>query len=369
MTRSSHSPVSACRFRWLAPRFREVCLGLSLLVTPVVGCGAASDSLDSTDTGNPPVIRAQELRVTASASGVVVSGEPGAVTAGAEVEVVNVTTGASQTTTAAADGSFEVELAGTLEHEYRVQANLRGRTASAAVDASATGPTSLAGLEFLLDSAEGFTPVEGTTVRLSFDATELRFNAGCNSFFGPYSLCDGKLCASGLGGTEIGCDAPLQAQDEWLRGFLTSSPTLTQAGARVTLEGTEATLEFLDREQANPDRSLTGRTWAIDTLIDGGAASSVPTEAVPTVIFQDDGVFQANTTCASGSGTYSVGNGELTVSGLGGFVELPCPPTGSEVVQGRILQVLGGDGTVEFEIEAARLTLMRGTVGLSATTE
>lgn len=368
MTRSFNSPSPQSRFRRLAPRWSEVCAGVPLLAALVLGCGAASDSLDSTDTGNPPVIRAQELRLAASASGVIVSGEPGAVTPGAEVEVVNVSTGASQTTTAASDGSFEVELAGTLDHEYRVQANLRGRTTSANLDASSTGPTSLAGLEFLLDSAEGYTPVEGTTVRLSFDATELRFSAGCNSFFGLYSLCDGKLCASNLGGTEIGCSEPLHAQDEWLRGFLTSTPTLTHTGPRVTLEGTEATLEFLDRELANPDRPLTGRTWSIDTLIDGGASSTVPAEATPTLVFQDDGVFQSFSTCATGSGTYSVGNGELTVSDLS-YPEPMCPPTGSEVVQGRILEVLGGDGTVAFEIDAARLTLTRGTVGLSATTE
>lgn len=367
MTRSN-SPVSSSRLRWLAPRWREVCFSLSLFVSPVVGCGAASDSLDSTDTGNPPVIRAQALRLAASASGVIVSGEPGAVTAGAEVEVVNVTTSAAQTTTAASDGSFEVELAGTLEHEYRVQASLRGRTASADLDASTTGPASLAGLEYLLDSAEGYTLVEGTTIRLSFDATEVRFNAGCNSFFGLYSLCDGKLCASDLGGTEMGCPAPLHAQDEWIVGFLTSTPTLTHAGPRVTLEGTGATLEFLDRELANPDRSLTGRTWNIDTLINGGAASTVPAQSTPTLIFRDNGVFESFSTCAGGAGTYSAGSGELTVSDLN-FPEPACPPTGSLLVQQHILNVLGGDGTVDFEIDAARLTLTRGTLGLSATTE
>jgi heat shock protein HslJ len=210
--------------------------------------------------------------------------------------------------------------------------------------------------------------VEGTTIRLSFDATGLGFSAGCNSFYGAYSLCDGKLCASDLAGTEIGCDAPLHAQDEWLRAFMASTPTLTHAGARVTLEGTEATLEFLDRELANPDRSLTGRTWAIDTLIDGGAASTVPAQTTPTLVFQDDGVFQSFSTCASGSGTYSMANGELTVSELN-FDERECPPTGNLLVQDRILQVLGGAGNVDVEIDAARLTLMRGTVGLSATTD
>ena len=136
----------------------------------------------------------------------------------------------------------------------------------------------------------------------------------------------------------------------------------------MTLAGADATLEFLDRELANPDRPLTGRTWAIDTLIDGGAASTVPAQTTPTLVFRDDGVFESFSTCANGSGTYSVVDGELTVSDLG-FEEPACPPTGNPLIQDRILAVLGGDGTVDFEIDAARLTLLRGTVGLSATTE
>jgi heat shock protein HslJ len=353
------SRIHSSRQRWL-----HAWLGLALLGSLGLGCGA---QFDSTDTGNPPVIIGQKLRLVPSGLGVVVVGEPGAVTAGAQVQVVNVSTNRSQTTTAAPDGSFEVEIEGTLADEYRVQASLGGQSSSTGLSSSGSGPSGLAGLEFLLESSEGYTPVAGTTIRLWFEASEFGFSAGCNSHRGPYSLCDGRLCSSGLGSTQIGCGASLQGQDEWLAAFLTASPLLTHAAPRLTLEGTAATLEFLDRELANPDRPLTGRTWTIDTFIDGGGASSFPLQAPPTVEFRDDRSLRVFTSCNVGEGTYTLGEGVLVLSTVA-YTEEGCGPPGSVAAEDRIVQVLAA-GTVSYDIEAARLTLLRGTLGLSATTD
>jgi heat shock protein HslJ len=152
---------------------------------------------------------------------------------------------------------------------------------------------------------------------------------------------------------------------------MTASPLLTQAGPRLTLEGTEATLEFLDRELANPDRPLTGRIWTIDTFIDGGAASNFGLQVSPTVEFRDDGSLRVFTTCNVGEGTYGLGEGALAgamaLSDVA-YTEEVCDPSGSEAARDRIMQVIAA-GTVGFEIEAARLTLLRGELGLSATTD
>jgi heat shock protein HslJ len=339
-------------------------LGLALL-TLLAGCGAQS----STDTGNPPVVVDQKLRLRATATGVIVSGDAGAVPAGARVDVVNTATGESATTTAAEDGSFEIEVEGSAMDEYRVYAASDGQSWRTRLTSSgaAAAEAGLAGLQFLLESAEGYTPVAGTTVRLSFQAGELSFSAGCNSYSGEYSLCDGKLCISRLGGTEIGCEAALQAQDTWLAGFLQGSPGLTQAGPTLTLAGAGATLEFLDREVADPDRPLTGRTWTIDTFIENGAASSSPAQAPGTLEFGTDGKVNVFTTCNGGEGSYARSGQTLTFTGVG-FAQLPCGPTGSATAEELISRVFG-DGAVTFQIEAGRLTLMRGEIGLGATSE
>ena len=341
-------------------------LGMSRLSPLLVGCGGQSDAL-STDTGNPPVIIGQKLSVTPSDQGVVVAGTPGAVTGGASVEVRNVTSGQSRTTMAAADGSFEVEVEGTPSDEYRIQASLGGQSASASLNSAGSGSTGLAGLEFLLESAQGYTPVTGTTIQLWFEASEFGFNAGCNGHFGNYTLCAGKLCASNLGSTDIGCGASLQAQDEWLADFVTSSPTLTHAGDRLTLAGEGATLEFLDRELANPDRPLVGSNWTVDTFIDGGAASGLPLITPPTLRFGDDGSLAVNTGCNTGYGTYTVSGSTLTLGSIP-YTERGCVDTGSQFAQDHVIEVMS-PGSVTFTIDAARLTIERGSIGLGATTE
>jgi heat shock protein HslJ len=347
--------LSHCRLR---------VLGLALLTTLAGGCGGAS-----TDTGNPPVVLGQQLRLRATATGVVVSGDAGAVPAGARVDVVNTATGETATTTAAQDGSFEVEIEGSTTDEYRVYAASAGQSWRTRLTSSGTAPAEpgLAGLQFLLESAVGYTPVAGTTIRLTFRADEVGFSAGCNSYFGPYSLCDGKLCISGLGGTEIGCPPELQAQDTWLAGFLQSSPGVTQAGPALTLSGAAATLEFLDREVADADRPLTGRTWTIDTFIENGAATNFPTQVPATLEFGTDGKVNIFTTCNGGTGSYTRDGQTLTLAAVG-YTATACGPTGSPTAEERVTRVMA-DGEVTLEIEAGRLTLMRGELGLSATTE
>jgi heat shock protein HslJ len=339
-------------------------LGLALLAALAGGCGGAS-----TDTGNPPIVVEQKLRLRATETGVVVSGDPGAVPGGARVDVVNTATGETATTTAAADGSFEIEVEGSTTDEYRVYAASEGQSWRTRLTSSgaATAEAGLAGLQFLLESADGYTPVAGTTIRLSFKAGELGFSAGCNSYSGTYSLCDGKVCISQLGGTEIGCEPALQAQDQWVAGFLQSSPALTQAGPALTLAGTAATLEFLDREVADPDRPLTGRTWTIDTFIENGAASSFPSPVPATLEFGTDGKVNVFTTCNGGQGYYTRNGQTLTFVAVG-TTALECGPTGNATAEARIGRLLA-DGDVTFEIDAGRLTIMRGELGLSATTE
>jgi heat shock protein HslJ len=328
------------------------------------GCGGAA----STDTGNPPVVLGQGLRLTATETGVVISGDAGAVPAGARVDVVNTATGETATTTAEADGSFALEVDGAVTDEYRVYAangseSWRTRLTSAGPAAAETG---LAGRVFLLQSADGYTPVPGTVIRLSFEGGEMQFSAGCNSHSGPYAVCeDGTLCLAALASTEIGCEPPLHEQDEWLAGFLESSPAMTQSGAALTLTQGGATLEFLDREVADADRSLIDRTWTIDTFIEDGGASNSPTVPSPTLQFGADGRLTIFTTCVTGGGSYSRSGQTLTFVGVS-YPEEACE--GSVFVHDRIVPVMT-EGEVTFEIEAARLTITRGTLGLSATTE
>lgn len=363
-------------------------LSRCLIAVSLFGCGAllpacgaqSSDSVDSTDTGNPPAIDQAALSIVAAEAGsVVVSSDPGGVSpGGVEVTVTNNTAGESASTNAAEDGSFEVTLPGTVEDEYEVTVGSGDDTDTVVLNGEGPGPSDdpnalsgLVGNDYQLESSEGFTPVEGTTVRINIDEANFGFSGGCNGHSGEYTFCDGKLCITGLGSTNIGCEAPLSMQDEWLADFFTSTPTVVRMGERVTFVAEGATLVFLDTESANPDRPLTGRVWSIDTFIDGGTASGGPLLAAPTLEFGEDGTVTVFTTCVQGAGVYDTGiepPEETLTFGQFSYPEETCDEEGSTFAHDHIVSVMT-QGEVTFTIDEARLTIMRGDIGLGATTE
>lgn len=341
---------------------RVLSLLLASVVLPIGAVGCAS-----TDTGNPPLVDEERIRIEPSEGGVRVSADAGAVSAGAAIEVENLSTGVTATTTAGDDGSFEVEIAGSTADDYRIVVTSDGRSESVTIPSA--GPVDpaeeLLDRQFLLESADGYTPVGGTTISVSFSDEGFGFSAGCNSHFGEYTLCDGKLCISGLGSTEMGCDPDRHAQDEWLADFFTSSPRIDLEGDQLTFTGADATLVFLDREVANPDRPLTGRVWTVDTIIDGGAASNIPLGTPPTLEFSDDGTLDVFSGCNDLVFSYELTGAEITLSLVSATRTACTGPEGE--MSAHVSEVL--TGTVTFEIEAQRLTLMNGTLGLGATTD
>jgi heat shock protein HslJ len=336
----------------------------SLCVWLVLAC---SSEPDEPTEALPPLIVGERVTLQSTAMGVTVLGEPGAVTSSARVDVVNASTGQTVTTTAAPAGSFELQLGGTPMDVYRVYATV-GEQSSRAFSifgVTSDGDPGLAGLEFSSVATTGFTLATDTTITLTFDYSALSFDAGCNNHSAPYTLCDGRLCASDFRVTAIGCDPILQAQDEWMAAFFGSSPRLSRQGPRLTLAGADASLEFIESSLLDPDRPLTGRTWTIDTLIAADQARSVSLE--PTISFQTNGSLQVFTTCTTGSGVYAAGEPTLAIIDME-YIEKPCDASGDASIDEPIRRVLG-DGDLLFEIDAARLSITRGSEGLQARTE
>ncbi|MFC7614615.1 META domain-containing protein [Actinokineospora soli] len=155
---------------------------------------------------------------------------------------------------------------------------------------AASGPTGA------YTSQSGRDLVPGTAIRLDFTGDgRLVANAGCNTIAGGVDTGGGKLAVKDLSTTEMGCDQPRHAQDEWLSGFLGASPEWRVDGDRLLLSAQGTELVFA-RPVAPP---LIGTTWVVDTLLSGDVASSVPVEA--TLKFDATTVF-IETGCNSGSG-------------------------------------------------------------------
>jgi heat shock protein HslJ len=224
----------------------------------------------------------------------------------------------------------------------------------------------LIGRTFLLESSQGFSPVPGESVRLSFHEGRFSVYAGCNHLGAEDFAIDGDvLVVRSWSSTEIGCDAARHAQDQMLEDFFTSSPTIAIDGDRITLTKAPVTLVFLDRELADPDRPLEGHTWLVDTFIENDGATNLSLPRTPTIVFEA-GTVEVDTTCNTGSGSYVIEGEQLTLQTIA-YSERGCDGASAEAE--RSIQAVLQAGSVRFEIEASRLTLTRGNRGLSAQAE
>ena len=237
------------------------------------------------------------------------------------------------------------------------------------VEPSNTEAFSFQGMDFILQSAEGYEPV-GSNIRLGFDSDSqtLSFNAGCNHHSGSFEMDENILVITGLGGTEMGCEQDLMVQDEWFVSFFTSSPTITHAGDTLTIEliddnheTEDITLIFGDDEVVNPDQPITAGLWTIDTYIEDDIASAYNLSVSPSLLFTDDGTIDVNTGCNNANGTYSIEGDQLTIA-VEAITDAFCEGDLGDI-EGHILQVL--NGTIDFSIDASRLFLDNQGLGIS----
>jgi heat shock protein HslJ len=201
---------------------------------------------------------------------------------------------------------------------------------------------------------------EGTRISLRFDGErrQLGAQAGCNSMSGPASFEDGRLLVDDLATTEMGCDPPRHAQDEWVARFLTGRPRSTLDGPTLTLEDGTTRMVLDDRKVADPDRALRGTKWVVDTIVEGESASSVPAGAEAFLGFGDGEErdrFAGHAGCNGMGGTSVVDEKGSTIA----FSEVVTTKMACEDHKMRleraVLDTL--DGTVAYKIEADTLRL------------
>jgi heat shock protein HslJ len=204
--------------------------------------------------------------------------------------------------------------------------------------------------------------VAGTQIRLVFQPDgSLGVTAGCNHIGGTYRI-DGTTLLVGAGAmTDMGCDEPRHAQDEWIVGVLTSKPTLALAGADLRLTAGTVSIHLVDREVADPDRPLTGTRWTVDSIRARDAVSSIPAGAVATLVIAADGTVAVETGCNSGSGHVTATGDQLRFSDLA-TTKRGCLDGAGELERA-VLGVLGAE-SIRWSIEADRLVLDAGEVGL-----
>jgi heat shock protein HslJ len=199
--------------------------------------------------------------------------------------------------------------------------------------------------------------VDGTRITLNFfdDGHRLGAQAGCNQMGGPASFQGGRLVIDDMATTEMGCDPPRHAQDEWLARFLTSKPNWTRSGSTLTLDNGTVRIVLEDREVADPDRPLQGTKWVVDTIVERDAASSVPAGVEAHLTFEDGKRFRGNTGCNGMGGNSVVHEARSTIN----FSEVITTKMACDDdrmrVERAVLATLDGD--VRYQVDADVLRL------------
>jgi hypothetical protein len=105
----------------MTKRWSKLVLSLALAIA---GCAKSRGTGDGiTETGNPPVLEPDDIALVVTRDAVHIVGSPGAVTpGGSQIEIENLATGDAQRVIAAADGSFDVQVEGSIDDTYTVHA-------------------------------------------------------------------------------------------------------------------------------------------------------------------------------------------------------------------------------------------------------
>lgn len=221
-------------------------------------------------------------------------------------------------------------------------------------------PAGLDGRQFLSTrvtiGGAPFDLIANTRIRLTFGPDgNLGANAGCNIMGGNYVLDGNRIVWTGGGMTEMGCDPPRHAQDDWLAEFLGSGFTFVLNGNELTLTSGDTVITLLDREEAEPDQPLGGPTWILTSLIVGAdAVSSVPAGVSASMTFNADGGVDIQFGCNSGGGRYAVDGDSITFTDLI-QTEMACAGAAGQV-ESAVIAVLTSDA-ITFTVEAGSLTL------------
>ncbi|NIN65649.1 MAG: META domain-containing protein [Anaerolineae bacterium] len=101
---------------------------------------------------------------------------------------------------------------------------------------------SLDGTEWVLTSLNGDSPLQGTEITLAFDDGEASGSAGCNTYFGPYTVDGaGGLTFHGLANTEMACLEPegiMEQETEYLQTLRSATRyTVTDGQLEILADG------------------------------------------------------------------------------------------------------------------------------------
>lgn len=174
-----------------------------------------------------------------------------------------------------------------------------------------TGSWQLEGLR--AEGGEMEPPLSETTIDIRFAEGELNGSAGCNRYFGSYTLegDDGLTVSSQIGSTQMACPPPIAEQEQLYLSLLRQVALWNLETGSLVLrhEDGRALLAFGPDEPA----SVEGFAWRA-TGINNGKGGVVSTANTPlsTALFVD-GTVTGSGGCNNFNATYELSGDEISI--------------------------------------------------------
>ncbi|MFI1912688.1 META domain-containing protein [Nocardia sp. NPDC020380] len=209
----------------------------------------------------------------------------------------------------------------------------------------------------------------GGPLTLSFKDNRISANAGCNTATGPVTL-DGHVVTTtdNMASTLIACPGDLAYADQWVQGFLSSSPDWKIYGSNLILTGNGQTVTLRDRQVAQPPKPLIGTTWIVDGLIrpDATVRSRALDEARPALTIAADNTLSGSAGCNSITGNAEVNGKDVTFHVA--TTKMMCDAD-VMAVEAEVLQALDGKTTTSIDGDTLTIRNTANNTGLELRVE
>ncbi|MBK9054965.1 MAG: META domain-containing protein [Chloroflexi bacterium] len=157
------------------------------------------------------------------------------------------------------------------------------------------------------------TPVSGSELTLNFENDGLGGTAGCNSYFGSYTVDGTNLSISEVGSTMMACvEDALMTQESTFLGMLQAAESFTLSDEQLIIHTAQGDLVF----QPAQNQSLEGVTWVLNGLAQNDAIVSTWVDSEITATFAE-GQVTGSAGCNQYFATYEMSDTTLTIGAIG----------------------------------------------------
>lgn len=196
--------------------------------------------------------------------------------------------------------------------------------------------------------------VEGTTITLVFDEESLGGTAGCNLYFGGYTLDGDRIAIDGIGSTLMYCgEAGVMEQEHLYLSLLGEAASARIDGDTLTLSDAdgEPSLIFAKvPEKASIAPALPGTAWELGTIRSkDGTAFSVLSGTTISLTFEEE-TLSGSAGCNRYFGSYDVSGDKIAISGIGS-TKMYCGEAGVMEQEQQYLATLGEISSYEIGSE------------------